>query len=79
MIPVAKVRFGFGAGGGSGSHEGDEGSGGGGGGGGIVSPIGYVEVRDDAAEFKRIASPTDVLPLVAAAFLAAVALKRVLA
>jgi uncharacterized spore protein YtfJ len=79
VIPVAKVRFGFGGGGGSGSREGDEGSGGGGGGGGLVSPIGYIEVRDDGAEFKRITSPADLLPLAAAASLAALALKRLLA
>ena len=79
VIPVAKVRFGFGGGGGAGSHEGEEGSGGGGGGGGLVSPIGYIEVRDDGAEFKRITSATDLLPLVAAASLAGLTLKRVLA
>src|SRR5947208_13273952 len=54
VIPVAKARFGFGGGGGSGSHEGEEGSGGGGGGGAAVSPIGYIELRDEGAEFKRI-------------------------
>jgi uncharacterized spore protein YtfJ len=80
VIPVAKVRFGFGGGGGSGSGAGDEeGSGGGGGGGGLVSPVGYIEVRDDGAEFKRISTPMDLLPLAAAASLAALALKRILA
>jgi uncharacterized spore protein YtfJ len=78
VIPVAKVRFGFGGGGGSGSGD-EEGSGGGGGGGGMVSPVGYIEVRDDGAEFNRITSPTDLLPVVAAASLAALALRRVLA
>jgi len=39
-----------------------EGGGGGGGGGGVaVGPIGYIEVRDRGAEFKRISSPTDTL------------------
>jgi uncharacterized spore protein YtfJ len=56
VIPVAKARFGFGGGGGSGSREGDEGSGGDGGGGVAVSPIGYIEVRDRSAEFKRIST-----------------------
>ena len=79
VIPVAKMRFGFGGGGGSGSHEGDEGSGGGGGGGGLVSPVGYIEVRDEGAQFKRISTVTDVLPIVAGASLAALALKRLLA
>jgi uncharacterized spore protein YtfJ len=78
VIPVAKARFGFGGGGGSGSREGDEGSGGGGGGGVVVSPIGFIEVHDRTAEFKRISTPTDLLALVAAASLAALALKRLL-
>jgi uncharacterized spore protein YtfJ len=79
VIPVGKVRFGFGGGGGSGTHEGEEGSGGGGGGGGLVSPIGYIEVRDDGAEFKRITTAMDILPLAAAASLSALVLKRLLA
>ena len=80
VIPVAKVRFGFGGGGGGGSGSGDEeGSGGGGGGGGLVSPVGYIEVRDDGAAFKRISTAMDLLPLAAAASLAALALKRLLA
>jgi uncharacterized spore protein YtfJ len=80
VIPVAKVRFGFGGGGGGGSGSGDEeGSGGGGGGGGMVSPVGYIEVRDEGAQFKRISTAMDLLPLVAAASLAALALKRLLA
>jgi uncharacterized spore protein YtfJ len=80
VIPVAKVRFGFGGGGGGGSGSGDEeGSGGGGGGGGLVSPVGYIEVRDEGAEFKRISTAMDLLPLAAAASLAALALKRLLA
>src|SRR5215813_15630143 len=78
VIPVAKARFGFGGGGGSGGREGGEGSGGGGGGGGVVTPVGYIEVRDGSAEFKRITTPTDMAPLVAAASLAALAVKRLL-
>jgi uncharacterized spore protein YtfJ len=35
------------------SSEGEEGSGGGVGGGAFVSPVGYIEVRDGTAEFKR--------------------------
>lgn len=76
VIPVAKARFGFGGGGGSGSREGDEGSGGGGGGGASVSPIGFIEVRDGSAEFKRISTARDLLALVAAVSIAAVAVKR---
>jgi uncharacterized spore protein YtfJ len=78
VIPVAKSRFGFGGGGGSGARGGEEGSGGGGGGGAVVSPIGYIELYDGAARFKRISSSTDVLVLVVAAAVASLALKRLL-
>jgi len=78
VIPVAKARFGFGGGGGGGSREGDEGSGGGGGGGVIVSPVGYIEVRDHGAEFKRISTPKDLLALIVAASAAAFAVKHLL-
>jgi uncharacterized spore protein YtfJ len=79
VIPVARARFGFGGGGGAGARGGDEGSGGGGGGGAFVSPVGYIEVHDETARFRRILGPTDVLALTAAASIAALALRRVLA
>jgi uncharacterized spore protein YtfJ len=79
VIPVARARFGFGGGGGAGAHGGDEGSGGGGGGGALVSPVGYIEVRDGSARFRRILGPADVLALVAASSLAALVARRVLA
>jgi GAF domain-containing protein len=44
-----------------------------------VSPVGYIEVHDGTADFKRISSPVDLLALVAAAAVAALALKRLLA
>jgi uncharacterized spore protein YtfJ len=78
VIPVAKARFGFGGGGGGGSGEGDEGSGGGGGAGVSIGPVGYIEVHDDTAEFKRIFTAADLLGLVAAASVAALAFKRLL-
>jgi uncharacterized spore protein YtfJ len=78
VIPVARARFGFGGGGGSGGPEGEEGSGGGGGGGAMVTPVGYIEVGRGGASFKRISGPTDLVALVAAASLAALALKRLL-
>ena len=78
VIPVAKARFGFGGGGGSGARESDQGSGGGGGGGVAVSPVGYIELRVNGAEFKRISSARDLAMLVAAASLAALSLRRVL-
>ena len=78
VIPVAKARFGFGGGGGGGTRAGADGSGGGGGGGALVSPVGYIEIHDGAARFRRITRPTDLVPLVLAASLAALALKRLL-
>ncbi|MEA2412317.1 MAG: hypothetical protein QOC77_2878 [Thermoleophilaceae bacterium] len=50
VIPVAKTTWGFG--GGSGGEAGNVGSGGGGG--GIVSPIGFIEVREHEARFVPI-------------------------
>ena len=80
VIPVARARFGFGGGGGAGARpSGQEGSGGGGGGGVVVSPVGYIEIHDGTAQFKRISRPTDVVALVAAGSLAALAVKRLLA
>jgi hypothetical protein len=78
VIPVARTRFGFGAGGGQGRREGQDGSGSGGGGGGIVTPIGFIEVRAAGAEFRRIWTPMDWVALAAAASLAVLALTRVL-
>ena len=78
LIPSARARFGFGGGGGGGSRGEEHGSGGGGGGGAVVSPAGYIEIRDGMAEYRRIASPADVVALGAAAVLAAVALRRLL-
>lgn len=49
VIPVARASWGFG--GGSGGEPPNEGSGGGGG--SHVSPLGYIEVHADRAEFKR--------------------------
>jgi len=73
VIPVAKAKFGFGGGGG----EGKEGPGRGGGGGAAVSPLGYIELRDGAAQFKRIPRPPNPLAFVAAVSLIVVALARV--
>jgi uncharacterized spore protein YtfJ len=81
VIPVAKARFGFGGGGGGteGATDVEGGGGGGGGGGAMVSPVGYIEVRAGSAEFKRITGPVDMLAVVAAASLAALAFKRLTA
>jgi uncharacterized spore protein YtfJ len=79
VIPVARAKLAFGGGGGGGGRGNDEGSGGGGGGGLIVSPVGYIEVRSDSAAFKRISSPVDLVALVAAGSLAALAVRRLVA
>lgn len=78
VIPVARARFGFGGGAGDGTPTSD-GSGGGGGGGASVSPVGYIEIRGGAARFKRILNPLDVLALVGAVSLAALAVRRLAA
>jgi uncharacterized spore protein YtfJ len=78
VIPVARARFGFGGGGGAGARMGDQGSGGGGGGGAIVSPVGYIEVTDGGARFKRITGRLDLLAVAAAGSIAALAVKRLL-
>lgn len=59
VIPVAKVRWGFGGGGGRGKNKDNdgEGSGEGGGGGMTASPLGFIEIRNNEAEFKPIKDP----------------------
>ncbi|HKA26736.1 MAG TPA: spore germination protein GerW family protein [Gaiellaceae bacterium] len=76
VVPVAKARFGFGGGGGGGSHEERQGFGRGGGGGVAVTPIGYIEVRDDGSGFKRISTSRDLLALAAAASIALITVRR---
>jgi uncharacterized spore protein YtfJ len=78
VIPIGKARFGFGGGGGSGSREQHEGSGGGGGGGVVVTPVGYIEVRDSSAQFRRITTSKDLAGLAVAGSLAVLALSRLL-
>ena len=50
VIPVAKARWGFG--GGVGRQK--DADGGGGGGGVQVTPIGFIEIKNDRAEFRPI-------------------------
>jgi len=71
IIPVASARYGFGGGGGARLGE-AEGSGGGAG--VIVSPVGYIELREGQARFRRIRG--SVLPLVAVSGLIALLLLR---
>lgn len=59
VIPVARVAYGLGAGLGkrppkAGQRETDRGSGGGGGGGAHVIPVGFIQLKDGAAEFHPI-------------------------
>jgi uncharacterized spore protein YtfJ len=75
VIPVAKVRWGFGGGSGRGIEEGSEtgevGEGSGGGGGVMASPLGFIEIRDGRAEFKRTSDPTAAVPIIVASGVAA--------
>ena len=71
VIPVAKVRFGFGGGSGRGIEEGSEsgdiGEGSGGGGGVMASPLGFIEIRDGRADFRRTHDPVSAVPIILAA------------
>jgi uncharacterized spore protein YtfJ len=64
IVPVAKAVYGFG--GGSGKKEKDEGFGGGGG--AVLTPVGYIEIKDGATRFRPLRDP-----VVYASMLAAVA------
>jgi uncharacterized spore protein YtfJ len=60
LVPVARVRWGFGAGSGSAAEEPERATQGGGtGAGGAVGvePIGYLELKAEGVEFRRIAAP----------------------
>lgn len=86
VIPVAKVRWGFGGGGGRGIEEGNEtgdiSEGSGGGGGVAASPLGFIEIRDGHAEFKRTHDPMSAVPIIlasgAAAWIALRGLKKII-
>ena len=57
VIPVAKARWGFGGGAGQRKDEGSDGNqedGAGGGGGVLVTPVGFIEIKDNAANFRPI-------------------------
>jgi hypothetical protein len=43
-----------------------------------VTPVGFIEVRDDGARFKRISTPMDLVPLVAAGAVAALTVRRLI-
>ena len=57
VIPVAKARWGFGGGAGQRKDEGADGKqedGAGGGGGVQVTPVGFIEIKNQAANFRPI-------------------------
>jgi uncharacterized spore protein YtfJ len=62
VIPVAKVAYGFG--GGRGRGNGGDGSGGGGG--MRVTPVGYIEMRNEGAAYKPIRNWAELIPVIAA-------------
>ena len=56
VIPVARVRWGFGGGGGGGRK--DKAQDGWGGGGGVQAvPLGFIEVKDGGAQYRRVHDP----------------------
>lgn len=57
VIPVARVRWGVGGGGGRGRRKGQTDDGFGGGGGVQAAPLGFIEVRDGGARYRRIRDP----------------------
>ncbi|HNM78622.1 MAG TPA: spore germination protein GerW family protein [Tepidiformaceae bacterium] len=75
VVPVTKVRWFFGAGSGRGieenSDQGDIGEGSGGGGGLLSSPLGFIEIREGRADFRRINDPVSAVPIVIASGIAA--------
>jgi len=80
VIPVAKVRYGFGGGSGHKPSNGAEGTGGGGG--VNISPVGFIEMRDGVAKFRRIRTSSPALTALGfgvAAWLVSRAVKRLIA
>lgn len=72
VVPVAKVRWGFGGGSGSGKN-GDEdsvGEGAGGGGGAMASPLGFIEIKNGQAEFRRVKDPGSLVGVILASAVA---------
>ncbi len=55
VIPVARVSWGFGGGGGASATNDERGEGGGGG--VSVSPAGFIELKDGAADYRPIKNP----------------------
>jgi uncharacterized spore protein YtfJ len=68
VIPVAKAAYGFGGGEGNGKEG--KGAGSGGGGGMVLTPVGYIEMKDGATRFRTIRDPQTVVKVVAIGSLA---------
>lgn len=62
VIPVAKAVYGFG--GGTGKKENEQG--GGGGGGAVLTPVGYIEIKDGATRFRPTRDPIVYVSVIAA-------------
>jgi len=82
IVPIAKIRWGFGGGTGTGpssqAADAPVGTGTGAGGGVTAEPIGYLEIGDDGAAFKPIASayPSPVF-LLAAGFAGSLVIRAI--
>ncbi len=59
VIPVARGRYGFGGGAGRKQSVGEEGTGAGGG--AVVTPVGFIEMRDGKVKFRRIRTTSPAL------------------
>ena len=57
VIPVARVRWGFGGGGGGAGRSAKAQDGWGGGGGVHAAPLGFIEVKDSGAQYRRVHDP----------------------
>lgn len=74
VVPVAVARFGMGAGAGTDPSKGQEGEGGGGA--GMVTPTGYIELKDGRSRFVPVVHPARMLALALGAAIAALLIVR---
>ncbi len=78
VIPVARARWGLGGGAGQEREEDESQSGIGGGGGVNVSPVGYIEIRDNETRFRWIATPGSIVCAVIGGLVALLLVKRIM-
>lgn len=78
IIPVARATWGFGGGAGSGSNKDQSqvGEGSGGGAGVMVSPVGYIELKDGKARFHPIYDPNAILRILVGAGIVSILVLR---